>query len=206
MFFVCVCVCVCVCPKRLSLCFLCSRMKRGLFYSWCVYMWVWGCEGVRVRKSVCCTNGRRSVPCVHACSAAFSTPGVGLCGYVCVHVRESVCVPQTAVALFLVFAHQARPSLLLVCVCIYVGAWVWGVVCVREREGVCVPQTAVALFFMFACQAQPPLLLVCVYVGAWVGGGVRVRVRVCVYVPQTAGALFLQFAHPALPPLLLMRV
>ena len=84
-------------PKRPSLCSFCSRMKRGLLYSWCVSVWVPGCVGVCV--------------CV-------------LC--VCVYV----CVPQTAFTLFSVFAHEARPLLLLVCE--YVGVGMRGCPCEEE--------------------------------------------------------------------------
>jgi len=74
-----------------------------------------------------------------------------------VREREGVCVPQTAVALFFMFACQAQPPLLLVCV--YVGAWVGGGGRVRVRVCVYVPQTAGALFLQFAHPALPPLLL-----------------------------------------------
>jgi len=78
----------CVLYKRPALCSLCSRMQRGLLYSWCGSMWV--CVCACERECVCAPNGCRSVPCVRASSAAFSTPGV--CVYICGCVGVGGCV------------------------------------------------------------------------------------------------------------------
>ena len=92
--------------------FVCVGECVCLYVCACVCVCVYVCVAEREKE----TRQQECVLCSFCLqiSSASSISVVCVCGCVGVGVRESVCVPQTAVALFLEFAHQAQPPLLLV--------------------------------------------------------------------------------------------